>query len=196
MTNFKWDISANFTKIVNKVVSIFPGITSFGIPGSAFIGSTPSIRVGQPYGVIVGGVIPRDSANRRPPDQPRHRCICHHHRQPGLVQPQPGLYPGRDQYLQVQEPVFWALPSILPRADRSFPLPRPPIKPRRLDRDGKKTATEGWILPGEILSGGKYTKNNIQIPAQTYWGVQGGLQSEFNVYDANGLPYAGTFAQL
>ncbi|WP_431215643.1 hypothetical protein ACQ86N_13810 [Puia sp. P3] len=60
--NFKWDISANFTKIVNKVTSIAPGITSFGIPGSAFIGSIPSIKVGQPYGVIIGGLIPRDSA--------------------------------------------------------------------------------------------------------------------------------------
>jgi len=48
----------------------------------------------------------------------------------------------------------------------------------------------------EILSGGKYTKNNIQIPAQTYWGVQGGLQSEFNVYDATVFRHAGTFAQL
>ncbi|MDP4149393.1 MAG: SusC/RagA family TonB-linked outer membrane protein, partial [Bacteroidota bacterium] len=32
--------------------------------------------------------------------------------------------------------------------------------------------------------GGKVVENNIQIPAQTYWQTLGGLQSEFNVYDA------------
>ena len=42
------------------------------------------------------------------------------------------------------------------------------------------------ILPGAILDGsGKYIQNNIQISGQTYWGAAlGGLQSEFNVYDA------------
>jgi hypothetical protein len=43
------------------------------------------------------------------------------------------------------------------------------------------------ILPGVIETSpgsGKYIANNIQIPAQTYWQTVGGLQSEFNVYDA------------
>jgi hypothetical protein len=43
------------------------------------------------------------------------------------------------------------------------------------------------ILEGVIefpAGSGKYIPNNIQIPAQTYWQTLGGLQSEFNVYDA------------
>jgi hypothetical protein len=42
------------------------------------------------------------------------------------------------------------------------------------------------ILPGVIdVGGGKYVPNNIQISGQTYWSTaMGGLQSEFNVYDA------------
>ena len=40
-------------------------------------------------------------------------------------------------------------------------------------------------MPGVIQDAtGKYLPNNIQIPAQTYWQALGGLQSEFNVYDA------------
>jgi hypothetical protein len=63
--NFRWDISANFTKVVNKVVSIAPGTLSFSIPGSAFIGSIPSIKVGYPYGIILGGVIPTSPDGQR-----------------------------------------------------------------------------------------------------------------------------------
>ncbi len=42
------------------------------------------------------------------------------------------------------------------------------------------------ILPGVIDDGnGKYHQNNIQISGQTYWSTaMGGLQSEFNVFDA------------
>src|SRR6185503_17262440 len=40
--------------------------------------------------------------------------------------------------------------------------------------------------PGVIDDGnGKYHQNNIQISGQTYWSTaMGGLQSEFNVFDA------------
>ena len=45
------------------------------------------------------------------------------------------------------------------------------------------------ILPGVILdpASGKYHQNNIQISGQAYWQALGGLQSEFNVYDATVL---------
>jgi hypothetical protein len=44
------------------------------------------------------------------------------------------------------------------------------------------------ILPGVIqVAPDKYIPNNIQVPAQTYWQTVGGLQSEFNVYDATVL---------
>jgi hypothetical protein len=46
------------------------------------------------------------------------------------------------------------------------------------------------LLPGVILDpggSGKYIPNNIQVSGQSYWSALGGLQSEFNVYDASVL---------
>jgi hypothetical protein len=50
------------------------------------------------------------------------------------------------------------------------------------------------ILPGVIQDAtGKYIENNIQIPGQSYWAAgMGGLQSEFNVWDATVLKTART----
>ncbi|HET9824246.1 MAG TPA: TonB-dependent receptor, partial [Chitinophagaceae bacterium] len=62
---FTWDVNANYTKLRNKVVSIAPGVDNSPIPGSAFIGSIPSFKVGYPYGVIIGGVIPKSPDGER-----------------------------------------------------------------------------------------------------------------------------------
>ena len=56
---FRWDITANFTRIKNEVKAIAEGITTSTIIGGGFIGSQPSFRVGQPYGVIIGNALPR-----------------------------------------------------------------------------------------------------------------------------------------
>jgi hypothetical protein len=63
--DIRWEVSGNFTRIRNKVVSIAPGITSFPIPGSAFTGSIPTIQEGSPYGVIVGGLITKSPDGQR-----------------------------------------------------------------------------------------------------------------------------------
>jgi len=182
--NFKWDISANFTKIVNKVVSIAKGVDNFQIPGNAFTGSIPSIKVGQPYGVIIGGVIPIDSATGQ-----------------RLINPATGNYatvipnqvlsnPNPDYSFGVTNNVrykgvslgftfdFTKGGQILSFTAASFKS-LGAWKPTAADRDQPR------ILPGEIqVSPGKFVPNTIQIPAQTYWQTLGGLQSEFNVYDA------------
>ncbi len=182
--NFKWDVSGNFTKIVNKVTSIAPGITSFGIPGSAFIGSIPSIRVGQPYGVIVGGLIPRDSASGA-----------------RLINPGTGVYatttanqvlsnPNPDYTFGVTNTFKYKSLSLgftfdFTKGGQILSFTAASYKSRGAWIETAKNREQPWILPGEIpVAGGKYIANNIQIPAQTYWGVMGGLQSEFNVYDA------------
>lgn len=182
--DLKWDITANFTKIVNKVVSIAPGITNFSIPGNAFTGSIPSIKVGQPYGVIIGGVIPRDSATGQ-----------------RLINPGTGLYattvpnqvlsnPNPEYSLGVTNNLrykgfslgftfdFTKGGQILSFTAATYKS-RGAWAPTAVDRD------KPWILPGVIpVAGGKAKTNNIQIPAQAYWQTLGGLQSEFNVYDA------------
>jgi TonB-linked SusC/RagA family outer membrane protein len=181
--NFKWDIIGNFSRNVNKVVSIFPGITSFSIPGSAFIGSIPSIKVGQPYGVIIGGLIPRDSATGA-----------------RLINSGTGVYattlanqilanPNPDYILGVTNTLRYKTLSLgftfnFIKGGQILSFTAASYKSRGAWVETGKDREQPWILPGEIASNGKYIQNNIQIPAQTYWQTLGGLQSEFNVYDA------------
>jgi TonB-linked SusC/RagA family outer membrane protein len=181
---FKWDVTGNFTKIVNKVVSISPGVTTLSIPGSAFIGSIPSIRVGQPYGVIIGGLIPRDSATGA-----------------RLINPSTGVYATTvaNQVLSNPNPEYsigvtntfkyhgltLGFTVDFTKGGQILSFTAASYKSRGAWEKTGANRDQPWILPGEIpVAGGKYITNNIQIPAQTYWGVQGGLQSEFNVYDA------------
>lgn len=184
--DFRWDLIGNFTKNVNKVVSIFPGITSFSIPGSAFIGSIPSIRVGQPYGVIIGGLIPRDSATGA-----------------RIINGGTGVYattvanqilsnPNPDYILGVSNTFRYKTLSLgftfnFIKGGQILSFTAASYKSRGAYVETGKDREKPWILPGEILVGGKYVQNNIQIPAQTYWQTLGGLQSEFNVYDATVL---------
>jgi TonB-linked SusC/RagA family outer membrane protein len=181
--NLRWDIVGNFSRNVNKVVSIFPGITSFSVPGSAFIGSIPSIKVGQPYGVIIGGLIPRDSTTGA-----------------RLINSGTGVYattianqilanPNPDYILGVSNTFRYKTLSLgftfnFIKGGQVLSFTAASYKSRGAFVETGKDRDKPWILPGEILTNGKYTQNNIQIPAQTYWQTLGGLQSEFNVYDA------------
>ncbi|HEY6901371.1 MAG TPA: TonB-dependent receptor, partial [Puia sp.] len=183
---FKWDVSGNFTKVVNKVVSLTDGITTLSISGSAFTGSIPSIRVGQPYGVIIGNKIPIDSATGA-----------------RLINAGTGVFATgiANQVLSNPNPLYslnvtntfryhgftLGFTFDFTKGGQILSFTAATYKSRgawektAIDRD------KAWVLPGEILSGGKYIPNNIQIPAQTYWQALGGLQSEFNVYDATTL---------
>lgn len=181
---FKWDISANFTKIVNKVVSIFPGITSFSIQGSAFIGSIPSIRVGQPYGVIVGGLIPRDSATGARLINPATGTYATTIANQVLSNPNPDYSLGFTNTFRYKN-LNLGFTFDFTKGGQILSFTAASYKSRGAWIETAKNREQGWILPGEIaVAGGKYIANNIQIPAQTYWGQQGGLQSELNVYDA------------
>jgi len=181
--SFKWDISANFTKIVNRVTSIAPGITSFSIPGSAFIGSIPSIKVGQPYGVIIGGLIPRDSATGARLINPNTGVYATTIANQVLSNPNPDYTAGITNTFRYKS-FSLGFTFDFVKGGQILSFTAASYKSRGAWTETAKDREQPWILPGEIFSGGKYSKNNIQIPAQTYWGVMGGLQSEFNVYDA------------
>ncbi|MCY7420386.1 MAG: SusC/RagA family TonB-linked outer membrane protein, partial [Chitinophagaceae bacterium] len=176
--------SANYTRIRNKVISISPGINSFSITGNAFTGSVPSIKVDQPYGVILGGVIPRSPDGQR------------------IINPATGLYqptvagqilanPNADYSLGFTNNLRYQNFSLSVTCDftkggqiLSFTSglykSRGVLDVTAVDRESPR------ILEGVILDpvSGKYIPNNIQISAQSYWQTLGGLQSEFNVYDA------------
>jgi TonB-linked SusC/RagA family outer membrane protein len=183
--NFHWDVSGNFTQIKNKVVSIFPGVSSFAVPGNAFTGSIPTIMEGQPYGVIVGGLIPRSPDGQRiinPVTGTYQSTIANQ----VLSNPNPDYQLGFTNNLKVKNfSLSFTFDFIKGGQILSFTAAayksRGALKETAVDRD------KPHILPGVIQdpnNNKNYLPNNIQIPAQTYWGVLGGLQSEFNVYDA------------
>jgi len=180
-----WDLNANFTRQRNKVVSIAPGVDNSAIPGSAFIGSIPSFKVGYPYGVIIGGVIPRSPDGQR------------------IINPSTGVYqptvagsvladPNPDYQFGVTNSLnykgftlgctfdFTKGGQVLSFTAATYKS-RGALDITAVDRE------QPHILPGVILdpASGKYYPNNIQISGQTYWSTaMGGLQSEFNVFDA------------
>ncbi len=183
--DFTWDLNANYTRQRNMVVSIAPGVDNTGIPGSAFIGSIPSFKVGYHYGVIIGGVIPRSPDGQR------------------IINPSTGLYqptvaggvladPNPDYQFGVTNVLnykgftlgctfdFTKGGQVLSFTGATYKS-RGALDITAVDRE------QPHILPGVILDGasGKYYPNNIQISGQAYWSTaMGGLQSEFNVFDA------------
>lgn len=182
-STLNWDISGNFTRIRNLVVSIAPGVDNTFIPGNRFTGSVPSFKAGFPYGVVIGNVIPKSPDGQR------------------LINPATGTYqpgvaggvlsdPNPDYSLGITNNFSYKGFNLgflfdFTKGGQVLSFTAAVYKSRgalditAVDRDQPHT------LPGVIDQGsGKYVPNNIQIPAQTYWQALGGLQSEFNVYDA------------
>ncbi|MFD2935524.1 SusC/RagA family TonB-linked outer membrane protein [Spirosoma flavum] len=202
VNGFKWDVALNYTLIRNMVESIAPGVTSAAIPGNSFIGSTPSIKEGYPYGVIIG------TANSRV--QSTDRTAANYDAS-GLYNGQylvnaitgafaPGVansvisspqanytagltntfsYKGFALSVLVDTRQGGQILSFGAAAQRSNGA----LYVTGIDRDQPR------ILPGVVpvtAADGttSYKPNNIQVPAQTYWAGVGGLQSEATVFDA------------
>jgi TonB-linked SusC/RagA family outer membrane protein len=182
--DFTWDLNANFTKLKNKVVSIAPGVDNSQIPGSAFIGSIPSFKVGYPYGVIIGGTIPRSPSGER------------------LINPSTGTYqptvagnvladPNPDYQFGITNILSYKGFNLgctfdFTKGGQVLSFTAATYKSRGALDITAVDREQPHILPGVILdaASGKYYPNNIQISGQAYWQALGGLQSEFNVYDA------------
>jgi outer membrane receptor protein involved in Fe transport len=52
-SNFSWDLSINWSKNVNKVISLYPGVENYQL-GAFQGGITINAHVGQPWGIIEG----------------------------------------------------------------------------------------------------------------------------------------------
>lgn len=186
--DFKWDMTANFTRIRNKVVEIGGGITSFSIDGNRFTGALPSIVEGQPYGVVLGNKF------QRAPDgqfliNPSTGTLLGTIAGEVIADPNRDLIAGMTNtlkykmvtfsflldYKQGGDLVSWG--AIAFRSNGS-------LKETGVDRDQPR------ILPGVIQTpDGKYIPNNIQIPAQSYWNGLGSTTGagELGVFDATVL---------
>ncbi|CCH00699.1 TonB-dependent receptor plug [Fibrella aestuarina BUZ 2] len=195
---FKWDISGNYTMIRNRVNSIAPGVTQSGITGNGFIGITPSIVEGQPYGVIVSTGNPRVQSTN--PSGQYYDASGQYAGQyvinatsgafaPGLpnqiiASPQPLYLLGVTNTFSFKGLVLSALVDIR-QGGQLFSFSAADYRTAGslyvtgIDRDQPR------ILPGVIQNAdGTFRPNNIQIPAQTYWNGLGGLASEGAVFDA------------
>lgn len=181
--NFSWDMGLNFTRIRNEVREIAPGVDQSGIPGNGFIGLTPSIVVGQPYGVIVGNAMQRNAAGELLINPLTGGYL------PGIAgqviaNPQPDWLAGLMNTFRYKNWMMSVLVDTRQGGDiYSFGMVD--------QRNGGTLAMTGVdrdlprVLPGVIEVGdGQYVPNNIQVPAQTYWAGLGGLISESGVYDA------------
>ena len=179
---FKWEVSLNATRIRSKVVSIAPGVNSFPIPGSLFGGSEPSIVLNQPYGVILGNKIPRS------PDgqfliNPATGTFTPALAGEVIADPNPDLIAGVSNAFSYKGVRLSFLFDTQQGGDivsftSGFLRSRGALEETGVDREMPR------VIPGVIDNGnGTFRPNNIQIPAQTYWGSFG-LQSDLNVYDA------------
>jgi TonB-linked SusC/RagA family outer membrane protein len=185
--DFTWDISANFTRIRNKVVEITEDEIvdeNSAIPGNSnFIGMIPSIWEGQPYGVIVG------TGMARTPDGEL------------LVNPATGLYatgvagkiiadPNPDWLMGVTNTFSWkgiVLNALFDTRQGGQTLSFGNVDLRSGGHLVQTAVDRGTprILPGVIANGdGTFRPNNIQLSAQSYWQALGGLGSEAGMFDA------------
>ena len=180
-SGFTWDISANYTRIRNLVVSIYPGVTSSSILGSSFIGSVPSYVVGQPYGVILG---------QKKATAPDGQYI---------INPKTGLWATEQSAQVTANPnVNWQggitntlsykgvtlsflIDAIVGGDILSFT--QAAYKSAGMLKETGVARDQPRVIPGVIQNAdGTYRPNNIQVDAQSYWSNQG-LQSDLNIFD-------------
>lgn len=197
-SNFRWDISTNFTRIKNEVISIAPGITTSTILGGGFIGSQPSFREGQPYGIIIGNALPRVLAKDPVTGRDNDPAIVGKY----IINPTSGTFaPGVANSVIANPNPMWqgGITNTFNYRGVEFSFLMDAkyggevlsftnaslkgsgnLYETGINRDAPR------IIPGVIRNAdGTYRPNNIQIDAQTYWGASGGLQSPLNVYDAS-----------
>ncbi|MCH7399659.1 SusC/RagA family TonB-linked outer membrane protein [Belliella sp. DSM 107340] len=180
---FTWDLGLNFTRIRNEVREIAPGVDQSGIPGDGFIGLTPSIVVGQPYGVIVGNQMQRNGDGElliNPLTGAYQPTLAGQ----VIANPQPDWLAGLMNTFYYKNFTLGVLIDTRQGGDiYSFGMVDQrnggALEMTGVDRELPR------VLPGVIEVGeGQYVPNNIQVPAQTYWAGLGGLISESGVYDA------------
>lgn len=185
--DFTWDLSFNFTRIRNEVIDIIEGVEiedeTSTLEGNSFIGIAPSIRVGEPYGVIVSRRRPRNDAGRLLINPETGEYAPY---ESGVVvaDPNPDWTAGLTNTIRFRGITLSALVDTQQGGDiYSFTIPdqrsRGALEVTGVDREQPR------ILPGVIANAdGTFRENNIQISAQDYWQGLGGLADEGAAFDA------------
>lgn len=195
--NFRWDVTANFTRIRSYVQYITDGVNSSSINGSAFTGSIPSYRVSQPYGVIIGNALQRVQAN----DPTTGVANDPQYVGKYVINPTSGVFdtgtpnsiiadPNRKWEGGITNTFSFRGVDLSFLVDVKYGGDLLSFTNASLKSTGNLYETgvdreQPRIIPGVIRNNdGTYRPNNIQIDAQAYWAASGGLQSQLNVYDA------------
>ena len=197
-SKFRWDVNMNFTHIKNEVKSIAPDVTTASVNGSAFIGSVPSFQVGQPYGIIIGSKVPRVPAIDPATGKANDQSVVGRY----VINPATGTFdtntvpnsilanPNPQWQGGITNTLSYSGLSLSFLVDGSYGAQLLSFSNAVRKSNGALAETAvnretPRIIPGVIRNpDGSFRENNIQIDAQQYYGAIGGLQSEFNVYDA------------
>ncbi|WP_244535890.1 SusC/RagA family TonB-linked outer membrane protein [Hymenobacter psychrotolerans] len=194
MTNdFRWDISANYTRIRNVVKSISEGVTESAINGNAFTGTIPSYVVDRAYGVIRGNKKPTVTDVNSPyygqyiingatglfAPELTNQVIADPNRdwQGGITNT--FSYKGFSASVLVDAVVGGDVISFTTGTFKGNGSLEETGKDRQAPR----------VIPGVIQTGvgsdgqPTFRPNDVQVDAQSYW-ASFGLQSDLNVYDA------------
>ncbi len=179
-SGFTWDITANYTRIRNMVVSIYPGVTSSSIDGSAFIGSIPSFVVGQPYGVILG---------QKKATAPDGQYLING--KTGLwvpelsaqvtANPNVNWQGGVTNTLAYKGVAFSFLVDAVVGGD-ILSFTQAAYRTAGMLKETGQNREQPRVIPGVIQNAdGTYRQNNIQVDAQSFWNQ--GLQSDLSIFD-------------
>jgi len=181
--DFSWESNLNFTRIRNMVVSISEGVENTVIPGNNFVGISPSIAVGQPYGVIIASAFPRNE-NGELLINPATGTYFPAVGGQIVANVQPDWLAGLNNTFRYKNFMFSALIDVR-YGGEIFSFSQADLKTGgHIDYTGVDRHLPR-ILPGVIDNGdGTYRKNNIQIPAQSYFAGLGGLGTEGATFDA------------
>ncbi len=186
--NFLWNISGNFSQNRNKVTSLYPGVNSFSFGGVSFSGLTPTIAVGEPYGIIRGGKFQTNEFGQRLIDSTTGFFA-------NYVTDATVLDPNREWIAGLTNTFSYKHVSLSVLVDHKQGGQFESFTVSTLRANGSLKVTEDrdqpYILPGVIaVGGGKYVPNNIQISGQSYYQIALGgttgstTANEFAVFDA------------
>jgi TonB-linked SusC/RagA family outer membrane protein len=185
--DFSWDLSANFTRIRNKVVQLTPDDIvdeNSAIPGNSnFGGIIPSLWEGQPFGVVVGNAMARN-ANGDLLVNPLTGAYATTVGGKIISNPQQNFLLGLTNTFSYKGLVVSALFDTR-QGGQVLSFGNIDLRNGGALVQTEKNRELPRILPGVIDNGdGTFRPNNIQISSQAYWQGLGGLGSQAGVYDA------------
>jgi hypothetical protein len=191
--NFRWDISANFTRIRNEVKEIAEGVLESQIPGNTFTGTSPSFVVGQPYGVIRGPKKPRVT-DRNSPYYDQYIIngttgfFAPEVSNQVIADPNPEWQGGITNTLNFKGLTASVVVDATKGGD-IISFTTATYKTQGALKETGENREAPRVIPGVIQTGvnsdgtPSYRPNDIQVDAQGFWASHG-LQSDLNVFDA------------